>query len=331
VIYYNEWEPYCAAWLHNLIDAGYLPVGCVDSRDIRSLTPEDVRGAETAHFFAGIGGWPYALQLAGWPTTLPVWTASCPCQPFSQAGQRRGADDERHLWPVLFRLIAECRPAICVGEQVGGAAGRAWLAGVFTDLESVGYAVAGADLCAAGVGAPHIRQRLFWVAQTREPGLSGRAEPSAREECATAQRSGDAGGMADTGYPQRGAWHQPCAVAGSDSLRQKGQESAAQPGELRTTRGLVQPHGPGWQPGQPPATPTGYGHSAQPASRPGFWDDYTLLHCLDGKARRIEPGVAPLASGVPARMGKLRAYGNSIVPQVAAAFLGAILSLVEPH
>ena len=134
------------------------------------------------HFFAGIGGWSYALELAGWPADRPVWTGSCPCQPFSAAGKGRGEADERHLWPEMLRLVAECRPPVVFGEQVSGAAGRAWLAGVRRDLEAIGYAVGTADLRAAGVGSPHIRQRLYGVADdnehadTRDNGPRGRRQ-----------------------------------------------------------------------------------------------------------------------------------------------------------
>ena len=104
--------------------------------------------------------WPYALRLAGWPDDRNVWTGSCPCQPLSSAGQRKGHADERHLWPAFYSLIAECRPAIVFGEQVASKDGREWLAGVRADLEALGYACGAADLCAAGAGAPHIRQRF---------------------------------------------------------------------------------------------------------------------------------------------------------------------------
>src|SRR5690242_12958782 len=109
---YNEIEPFACDWLKNLIGAGHIAWGAVESRSIRDLQPSDVRAATQAHFFAGIGVWSAALRAAGWPDDVPVWTGSCPCQPFSQAGRGKGVDDERHLWPEWFRLIRECRPAV---------------------------------------------------------------------------------------------------------------------------------------------------------------------------------------------------------------------------
>lgn len=241
--YYNEWEPYCAQWLRNLIAAGHIPAGEVDERDIREVTGDDLRGFGQVHFFAGIGGWAYAARLAGIPDDEALWTGSCPCQPFSSAGQAKGLGDERHLWPAFHRLIAECRPSRVFGEQVASKDGRYWLAGIRTDLEALGYAIGAADLCAAGVSAPHIRQRLWWM--------------------------GNAKGNRDCD------------------------------GEERTRRARVN------------------------ESSSGFWNTFDLIPCGDGKARRVEPGTFPLAHGVPQRVGKLRAYGNAIVPQVAAEFMMA--------
>lgn len=171
--YYNECDPVAAEWLRALVSSGHIAPGDVDERSIVDVAPEDLKGYTQCHFFAGIGGWSYALRLAGWPDDRAVWTGSCPCQPFSHAGLRKGESDARHLWPEFFRLIAECRPPAVFGEQVASQGGRGWLAGVFADLEGVGYAVAGADLCAAGVGAPHIRQRLWWVGDALGQGLEG--------------------------------------------------------------------------------------------------------------------------------------------------------------
>jgi DNA (cytosine-5)-methyltransferase 1 len=179
-VYYNEFEPFAAQWLRELMADGLIAQGDVDERSILDVRPADLRGYDQCHFFAGIGGWPYALRLAGWPDDRPVWTGSCPCQPFSSAGKQKGHDDERHLWPAFYELIAECRPSAVFGEQVASKLGREWLAGVRADLEDARYAVGAADLCAAGVGAPHIRQRLFWVAQSpdaRPPRAGGKPQP----------------------------------------------------------------------------------------------------------------------------------------------------------
>ena len=162
--YYNEFDAFAAAWLRELIKDGLIAPGDVDERSIVDVSADDLAGYTQHHFFAGIGGWSYAFQLAGWPDDRPVWTGSCPCQPLSSAGQQRGHEDERHLWPSFHALIAECKPPTIFGEQVASKLGREWFSAVRTDLEAVGYACGAADLCAASVGAPHIRQRLWWVA-----------------------------------------------------------------------------------------------------------------------------------------------------------------------
>lgn len=169
---YNEIDPGAARWMRNLIADGHIADGVVDERSIADLRADDVAGDGQRHFFAGIGGWSYALRLAGVSDTASVWTGSCPCQPFSAAGRGLGNADDRHLWPEWFRLIRECRPAVLFGEQVASTAGLAWLDAVFADLEGVGYACAAADICAASVGAPHVRQRLYFVAYA--DGESGR-------------------------------------------------------------------------------------------------------------------------------------------------------------
>ena len=123
-VYYNEIDEFAAAWLRELMKAGQIPDGEVDTRSIADVQPDDLRGFQQCHFFAGIGGWAYALKLAGWPEDRAVWTGSCPCQPFSSAGAQAGGDDPRHLWPTWFRLIRECRPNVVFGEQVESAIGH---------------------------------------------------------------------------------------------------------------------------------------------------------------------------------------------------------------
>jgi len=189
---YNEIEPFAVKWLGNLSAEGHIAEGKIDARSIRELGPDVVRGFAQVHFFAGIGIWSHALRLAGWPDSRPVWTGSCPCQPFSTAGKRAGTADERHLWPEWFRLIRECRPAVVFGEQVASPDGLAWLDAVCADLEGAGYAVGAADLCAEGGGAPHLRQRLYFVAIATGQRFDGlRISGVARQESAQADRRGE--------------------------------------------------------------------------------------------------------------------------------------------
>jgi DNA (cytosine-5)-methyltransferase 1 len=253
--YYNEIDGYCCDWLSNLMDAGHITPGKIDDRSIVDISSDDVSGYDRVHFFAGIGGWDHALDLAGW--NGPVWTGSCPCQPFSSAGKGKAADDERHLWPAWFSLIRECKPAIVFGEQVEAAIGWGWLDIVFSDLEAESYAVGAAVLPACGVGAPHIRQRLWFVAD------------------ANAARRG-------TGRPSE-------TGTGRDTAR---------------------------------IEPAGLCAAEQLGNTPGWACDW--LPCTDGKARPVEPGAFPLAHGISGRVGRLRAYGNAIVPQVAAEFIRSV-------
>jgi DNA (cytosine-5)-methyltransferase 1 len=320
--YYNEIDPYAAQWLRNLITAGHIAAGEVDERSIVDVRADDLRGFTQCHFFAGIGGWSYALRLAGWPDDRPVWTGSCPCQPFSAAGKQRGSDDERHLWPAFFRLISECCPGRVFGEQVAGAAGLAWLDHVCADLEGAGYAAAAANLCAAGAGAPHIRQRLYWLADADSQRRVGqrlllRAEAARRHageipETAGRGSAGLLGNAGNEGLAQRQRF--PGIPGGS---RGAGEGQAAERAGLHVG-GL--------------ANAASARREAERATRAeqsgdeyfaGAWSAVEWIECSDGKARPTQPGLFPLAHGVSGRVGRLRAYGNAIVPQVAAAFIEA--------
>lgn len=160
--YYNEFDPNAAAWLRELINNKLIPAGDVDTRSIKDVTANDLRGYTQCHFFAGIGGWSYALQLAGWPADRPVWTGSCPCQCYSVAGKQLGVKDERDLWPVFYELIRECRPEYVFGEQVENAIKHGWLDRVYANLEAENYTCRAVVLGAHSINAPHQRQRLYW-------------------------------------------------------------------------------------------------------------------------------------------------------------------------
>lgn len=160
--YYNEIDPYAAQWLRNLIAAGHIAPGDVDDRDIREVKADDLKRYEQCHFFAGIGGWSYALRLAGWPDDRHVWTGSCPCQKLS--GAARGRTVAEDLWPAWLPLIAANRPGEIFGEQV--AHKGTWLDQLCDDLGSLGYEIGAAVLTAVGVGKDHSRSRIYFVGHT---------------------------------------------------------------------------------------------------------------------------------------------------------------------
>jgi DNA (cytosine-5)-methyltransferase 1 len=308
--YYNEINPFAAEWLRNLIREGHIAPGDVDERSIEDVRPNDLVGYTQCHFFAGIGGWSRALRLAGWRDDRPVWTGSCPCQPFSAAGKGDGFDDERHLWPAWFHLVALRRPPIIFGEQVASKDALPWVDLVRADLEAAGYAFAVSDLCAAGVGAPHIRQRLWFVAdaqrEQRQKRLSrpgeGDREASSRSAIELARLRG-AGGVVDATCEQVG-------ISGRTR-------------EQRTAGGMGDPDGWGCERADLPVRQPRQDETAPLERRPNFWGAVDWIPCADGKARPVEPGTFPLAHGVPARVEQLRAYGNAIVPEVAAEFIEA--------
>ena len=283
--YYNEIEPFAADVLERLISAGLIAPGYVDRRSIEDVRPDDLLGFTQCHFFAGVGVWSYALRRAGWPDDRRVWTGSCPCQPFSTAGKGSGFADERHLWPHFHYLIQQCRPPVVFGEQVASKDGLAWLDLVHADLEAASYTVGAADMCAAGVGAPHIRQRLYWVANANGWNTSAEREQRSGQQRQQSQ-DGGVGGVADSGR-------------------------AGPPEQFRRR---VEPEGP-----------AAHGGLDGPGPTNGHWRDADWIFCRDGKWRPVEPGTFPLAHGAPSRVGRLRGYGNAIVAQVAQTFVEAYL------
>jgi DNA (cytosine-5)-methyltransferase 1 len=332
--YYNEIDPKAAAWLRELIKQGHIAQGDVDETDIRDVDPDRLGQYTQCHFFAGIGGWSLALRLAGWPDDRPVWTGSCPCQPFSAAGRRAGQADERHLWPHWHHLISQCQPTTVFGEQVASKDGLGWLDLVQADMEATGYAFAAQDICAAGLGAPHIRQRLWFVGLADADGGNASAEREQRGgQQRQQQEDSGAGCMADASG-ERHDRQQVCLQPRQP--RQEGSEAAGGGGSSWMANAESK-RGCGGRPisvgrheelgGPDPLQFNGKPSIAttRPSPTNGHWRDADWLFCRDGKWRPVEPGTFPLAHGLPARVGRLRGYGNAIVPQVAAAFIEAVM------
>jgi len=345
--FYNEHDPKAAAWLRELIAAGHIPNGVVDERSIADILPGELTGFTQHHFFCGIGGWPLALQLAGWPKDRPVCTGSCPCQPFSDAGKGDGQDDPRHLWPAFFRLIRECRFDVVFGEQVEGAIGHGWLDGVQANLETEGYAIGHCVLGAHSAGAPHIRQRLYWVANSeRNAGRAWRIADQSREGDGT-ESSGTSIEPGRCGMPRGLGDSESLGLLGWSDNDDSGRRECP-PGQTSEDGRVGLANGPGREQGQPTAEAARYGNSIEPA---GFWSDFQLIPCLDGKYRRIpaksQSSIQPLVDGLPrsldgswlqsdgsihplahkvqGRVPLLKGAGNAIVPQVAAEFIKAFM------
>lgn len=302
--YYNEIDPFAAQWLRNLIAGSHIAPGEVDERSIEDVTPDDLRGFTQCHFFAGIGVWSHSLRLAGWPDDKPVWTGSCPCQPFSAAGKGDGFADERHLWPHFFHLISERRPQHVFGEQVASGNANTWFDLVQADLEGMGYAFGIVPFAAAGIGAPHIRERAYWVAHASSRRYDGRTETSGQKA-----RSSSGVAICD-------------CVDGVANANNGGYGSieALRPRWNAVLHGCI---------------------NGRPLEVNGFWRDADWLLCRDGKWRPVEPGTFPLVDGAAARMGRvesgvarmassnrvgrLKAYGNAINAQAAAEFIRAYM------
>jgi DNA (cytosine-5)-methyltransferase 1 len=295
VNFYNDNDPFAAAWLRELIKAGHIAPGIIDERSIVEINPDEIKEYTQCHFFAGIGVWSYALRQAGWSDDRPVWTGSCPCPSFSAAGKGKGFSDTRHLWPAWFRLIRECRPATIFGEQVSAAIGYGWLDLVQIDLETQNYAIGKAVLGACSVGAPHIRQRLWFVANSADARYNDswkhRRRPSSLS--ARPQQHGDAGIM---------------AVTGRTGLSKRGGNGRVQPDTLGPQQGKAI---------------VGGGNSGNS----GFWSKLQYIPCRDGKCRPIEPGTFPLAHGTPNRVGRLRGYGNALCAPIAEAFIRSFMEV----
>lgn len=355
--YYNEIDPFAAQWLRNLIADGHIAPGEVDERSIEDVTPDDLRGFTQCHFFAGIGVWSHSLRLAGWPDDRPVWTGSCPCQPFSAAGKGDGFTDERHLWPHFFHLISERRPQHVFGEQVAARNANVWFDLVQADLEGMGYAFGLVPFTSASIGAPHIRERAYWVADASSGRYDRRTEAAGQEARTSAGIAIGVGigGLGNANFARLER------LGGNDGA--EGREGtagpAAAPGDYD---GLANTEGSGRRERIENIAGVRIGNAEEgkagrfakhggmvnefrPLEVNGFWRDADWLFCRDGKWRPVEPGTFPLVDGASSRMGRvepgvarvassnrfgrLKGYGNAINAQAAAAFIRAYMGVQD--
>jgi len=329
--YYNEFDPKVAAWLRQLIKNGDIADGVVDERSIIDVAAADLKGFTQHHFFAGVGTWSYALRNAGWADDRPICTASLPCQPFSPAGKEEGKTDERHLLPQFIELVKQCGFDTIIGEQVQRAIKHGWLDDLYDEMEAENYTCGATVLTAAGAGKPHIRQRLYWVAnanskhwrkqQQLEGGTGARAwnQP---DWC------GEVGGVADTACQR---------YEGQCGEREKGTAKCFANCGLGNTQN------------QRPQRRVSRGEDSQWEvfnRHAGCDGSINWLYCADDKYRPIKSGIKPLVNGVArglvhscdsiitpndcaeAKTVRLKGYGNAIVAETATLFIKAVISSI---
>ncbi len=239
--------------------------------DVRTLTKQELRDNEIQDIGLICGGYP--------------------CQPFSVAGERRGAEDDRHLWPEMFRLIQELRPTWVIGENVAGHINMG-LDEVLTDLEAEGYTARTFVIPACAVDAHHRRDRVWIIAHANSDSESNgskheqrmvensKCEPRRDSESITRRQDNKSKWSEDTD-----------TVAGSSEnvAYTNGSQCQRNSSAIRTSAKYSDIGGPSW------------------------W--------------KPEPDVGRVANGVPRRSHRLKQLGNAVVPQVVEQIGKAIWSI----
>lgn len=288
--------------------------------------------------FSGIGGFALAAQWAGFRTVafverepfcqkilaqhwshVPIYSDICqfggrpfagvdlltggfPCQPFSVAGEQRGKEDDRYLWPEMFRVIREANPAWIIGENVAGLDGLG-LDDCISDLESIGYEVAPPlEIPACAVDAKHVRNRVWIVANSKGFNQGGLPERAAPEHTGPELRCK---AMADTVREQADGDN----AGGFLNEPSGGRETMADTTSQRQQRS-----------GQP------IQRCRQEANREGQTDN--AISMREHGIWPTEPQLGRVANGVPDRTHRLKGLGNAIVPQVAFQIIKEIRKLI---
>ena len=220
-------------------------------------------------------------ELANDPERLvpdcDILTAGYPCQPFSVAGKQKGTEDDRHIWPFIFRIVAQKRPTWCVFENVHGHIAMG-LDQVLADLESEGYSTRTFVVPACGKNAPHKRDRLWIVAYSNsDDGRNGSSTKSQGRQSRMEHRSGS----------QR----QPIQESNKNVANSSGEGSQGRlSGRSNSERQSFV--------GQSGCSSSTYGQSGE-----DWW--------------AVEPNVRRVAHGIPKRVDRIKGLGNAIVPQIA--------------
>ncbi|MDD3525091.1 MAG: DNA cytosine methyltransferase [Candidatus Cloacimonetes bacterium] len=276
-----------------------------------------------------------AIREAGITQLPTILSGGFPCQPFSCAGQRRGEEDDRYLWPEMLRVVQELRPTWVIGENVTGIISMA-LDDVCADLECAGYSYRAFVIPAAGVGAPHQRARVFIVAHSNHSSTA-RQRRDGREVLPLTESEGSNLCGQHVADPSRELLNR------SRGARRRGIES--------TDCGIDVPnpyllHADSWRYGAGPVCRIGPSPPRLSSCKPTSTDTYSE-RCKErhsppcskeegfnpwrsdprGDLWLVEPRVGRVADGVPSRVDRLRCLGNAVVPQQVYPIFRAIAEI----
>lgn len=296
-------------------------------RDIRTLTKESFYERTGLH-------------------TVDLISGGLPCQPFSVAGNQKGKEDERYLWPEMLRVVRELAPHWVVGENVPGIlriAGRT----VCEDLEREGYSVTVFDFEAAAVGAKHKRERVFFVANANSRGFGGQGVCGEQQGRTKTIGAGEIMGYSEhnglsaaeiAGSPGKASRNIPERANTASESKRTGKPRDGE--NVAYTKGAgiqgryPQPRAQQAEMSQQRQSDTA--HSPNDAANApcelrkrsgGSWD--WRAEFADGSWWAVEPSVGRVADGVPYRVDRLKCLGNAVVPQQAYPIFRAIAAIAE--
>ena len=257
------------------------------------------------------------LEAHGIPSP-DVITGGFPCQPFSVAGRQKGSRDNRYLWPEMFRIIKEFKPRWVIAENVRGIINiqdGVVFEGVHADLESQGYETQTFNIPAAGVGAPHRRERVWIVANSRRT-IRGKQFTRNKESIGSrtfekTKWSTDSDSFVRPGERKK-------IMANTESIQSR--EPSESKGREDSSRGSIDSRGNKNKRTEVMADSKRVyvqgqhdGSGKEQSRRGGWWE--------------VEPDVGRVADGLPGRVHRLKGLGNSIVPQIAEEIGKAILKV----